>query len=359
MPPEPPPAQPQEARTQGRRRLDVELLRIISIAMVVAIHSMAPTIVLAQKTGQTGFAYWLALVANEVSRPGVPVFFAIMGWVLLRRPTAGDPVWLRDRFLRLAVPLLVWSIIEAADAVVMANLTGVALWPKGKPGVWLGDQLVRILAGPGTRTSLWFMYYALAMTVAIWLVAAARPAVAGFRTAYAAIGAGLVLAFGLAAAFKVSLSWETFGWTLGYAALGVVLIETPAKRRWAGALAFGVGAGLTVAGIAWRGYDTWPSLYFSPAVLLATVGVLVAVAGTAVPERWAALVTKLGALTFGVYFVHPLFLDVMRLASRNGGPLDAVPLAARLVLTWVVAIVGAFGAAALWHRSERLARILG
>ena len=88
-------------------RADVELMRVIAIGMVIAIHVAAPTIVSSEAAHQRGLAYWVALIASETSRAGVPIFFAIMGWALLRRTTPGDLACLGQRVARLGVPLLV------------------------------------------------------------------------------------------------------------------------------------------------------------------------------------------------------------------------------------------------------------
>ena len=339
-------------------RIDIELMRIVSILMVIAIHSTGPTIVVAQRSGELGPAYWLSLVANEASRPGVPVFFAITGWALLRRSTPGDVDWLGQRVARLAVPLLIWSTIQVVDSILVAGAIGNRLWEAGGELAWLGNVVAGFLDGSGTRTSLWFLYYALALTIAIWLIQAARSSSGRDRTIYTAIAAGLILAFGFAAAAGVTLRWQAFGWALGYAALGYAVLES-APRRLLGALAYIVGAGATVVGIAALGYDTWPSLYFSPMVLLATLGALWALTRIKLAKRWEPWVVRLGALTFGVYLVHPLVLDVLRLSSRPGGVLHQVPLSVRVLLTWAVAVVVSFALVALWHRSRTLARILG
>jgi surface polysaccharide O-acyltransferase-like enzyme len=341
-----------------RFRPDVELMRVVAILMVVAIHSTAPTIIAAERFRQEGVAYWLALAANEVSRAGVPIFFAITGWVLLRRSTPGDLPWLRQRIARILVPLLVWSTIEAVDAVVVARAVGQRPWPPGGQLAWVGDEIAKVLAGPGTRTSLWFLYFALALTVAIWLIQAARTIDPSSRPVYAGIAVVLIVAFGAAAAFRTTLSWQAFGWSIGYAALGYAIIESAGRPR-LGLVAFVVGGVATTAGIAWLGYDTWPSAYFSPLVVLTTLGGLWMMTHVTLTPRLATVVTRLGALTFGVYLFHPLVLDVMRLSSEPGGLVHEVPLAARVALTWAVAVVVSFAVVALWHRSRILVRILG
>lgn len=339
-------------------RADVELMRVIAIGMVIAIHVAAPTIVSSEAAHQRGLAYWLALIASETSRAGVPIFFAIIGWALLRRTTPGDLAWLGQRVARLGVPLLVWSALKILSIVVLANADGTQPWARGRELEWVGANVSRVLSGPGPGSTLWFVYYAIALTVAIWLVRSAASTKEPARPAYIAIAAALIAAFGVAAAFRVTLSWETFGWAIGYAAIGYAIIEGPSRPR-LGVVAFVAGAAATVTAIAALGYNTWPLLYVSPTVILTTLGALWLMNRATLPPRLEPLIVRLGALTFGVYLAHPLVLVGLRVAARPGGPLGSLPATVVVVLTWLTVVVVSFAIVALWHRSRLLVRILG
>jgi surface polysaccharide O-acyltransferase-like enzyme len=339
-------------------RADVELMRVIAIGMVVAIHVAAPTIISAERAHQQGAAYWVALIASETSRAGVPIFFAIMGWALLRRTTPGDLAWLGQRVARLGIPLVAWSTLKIASVVMLANADGIQPWAHGRELEWVGANVSRVLSGPGPGSTLWFVYYAIALTVAIWLIRSAAFTKEPQRPAYIAIALALIAVFGLAAAFRVTLSWQTFGWALGYVAIGYAIIEGPSRPR-LGVVVFVAGAAATVTAIAALGYNTWPLLYVSPTVILTTLGALWLMNRATLPARLEPLIVRLGALTFGVYLAHPLVLAGLRLTARPGGPLGGLPATVVFVLTWIVVVVVSFAIVALWHRSRLLVRILG
>jgi surface polysaccharide O-acyltransferase-like enzyme len=67
----------------------------------------------------------------------------------------------------------------------------------------------------------------------------------------------------------------------------------------------------------------------------------------------------LGTLTLGVYLVHPLMLDVVRVAALPGRPLGGLSPLGRLLLQWTFALSASTALVWLWHRSRRLTQLLG
>ena len=300
-------------------RLDVELLRVIAAVMVVTIHATGDSIRVFEP-GVRGVTYWLALLANEASRCSVPVFFAISGWLLLRRPVPDDAGWLRRRVVRLLVPLGAWSVIYIADEVAKGMITGHPAWGSSlsiEP--WLTARITQLLVGPGVKHHLWYLYFAIAITLVVWLVQATRLDRRD-STAYAVAALALIVPVGTALAFGERVSWLSVIWALGYTALGYVLMESVPRKRLAVGLYTGCTA-LLVALTAVIGYDTWPANNASLLVAGATVGLIWMVLGVSVPVRWSRTLRTLGSLTLGIYLVHPLVLDVVRMATLPDGPL--------------------------------------
>lgn len=341
------------ALSSASLRADVELIRVAAAAMVVTIHSTAGTIVAAQAAGSNGIAYQVALIANEASKPAVPIFFAISGWLLLRRQGL-DGEWLRRRVSRIALPLVFWSITYALDSVIVAAATGRRLWSSQEGfSHWVSGEVALALAGPGTRDHLWYLYFALALTVAIWLLRA--DVRSGPR--YAVAASALIVPAAIARAFGTTVSWNTFGWAIGYAALGYWVLERRPKPT-AGWSCYLAVTSVLVVITSGFGYDSWPSTYESPLIVVATIGLLLALPASSRIAS-APYVPAAGRLTLGVYLVHPLVLDGIRLASRPGGwlaPLSPTPL---LLVTWAGALVVSFGLSFAWHRSGTLTRLLG
>ena len=339
------------------RRLDLDALRIIAAVMVVTIHSTQGFIVLGETTHDLGPAYWIALVANGLSRCGVPIFFAVSGWLLLRREIPDQAGWLWTRVVRLGVPLLVWSAIYIVAEWLRGEIVGVPAWNLLGRRDWLLARITQVVADDGVRTHLWYLYFAIAVAIAIWLVQGARLEHRD-RRAYALAAVALILPMGLARMLDVSYGWMTLGWSLGYTALGYVLISSQPRRGLA-ALSFVVCGTLVVVLNGLLGNETWPGAYQSPLVLGSTIGVVWLVSGRRIPDRWRSTVMVLGALTLGVYLVHPLMLDIVRIAALPGRPLGGLSPLPRLLLQWTFALTASTALVWLWHRSRRLTQLLG
>jgi peptidoglycan/LPS O-acetylase OafA/YrhL len=198
----------------------------------------------------------------------------------------------------------------------------------------------------------------MALTLSIWLIRSAGVPIRGSRLLYAAAALALVLPMGIATALDRTVSWGLFGWAMGYAALGVLLLESPPHRR-LGAVLYGSAVAALVLLVSAIGEHTWPTAFTSPFRVVAALGMVWMLVGlTMTPGlRFAAI--RLGGLTFGVYLVHPLLLQLVRLVGRPGWPLELLPTWAHLGLMLLVAIVGSFALVALWHRSALLTRWLG
>ncbi len=339
------------------RRADLELLRVIAMVMVVTIHATSGSILIGERTG-AGVTYWIALAANEASRCAVPVFFAVSGWALLRRDGPWDDAWLWRRVTRLGVPLLVWSGVYLLEEAVRGIVVGATPWAAaGSPGAWLTARFVQFVDGHGDRAHLWYLYAAIAIAVVVWLIGAARGR-QGRAAPYLIACLALIVPVGLAEALGSTARWADVAWSLGYTALGFWLIEQR-PRRWVGAALYLVGVIVMIGLTALFGYDTWPTAYASPFVVTATVGLIWLVQGVTVPERWVAMVISLGSLSLGVYLVHPLMLDVVRTLMLTGWPLAVLSPLPRLALLWGFGVASSVAVTFLWHRSQRLTRLLG
>lgn len=350
---------PQESAPPRTRRLDIEATRIVAATLAVTIHATSVFITGPETAHNLGTTYWVALILNMASRCSSAVFFAIAGWVLLSRgPQNDEASWLGRRLVRLLVPLLLWNVIFAADALLTAHVQDARLWGKSRgPLDWLLNEATLTFAGRGTRDHLWFMYDLVAMTLVFWLLRVAPATIADRRLRLAAGGAAamLVLPYGLGGAFGTTVSWASFGWVMGYAVLGYILISAPPPRR-AVSAALWVGSTLALlAGERLVGYDRWVMASPGPLVMIQAIGVIGLVRTIQIRERWRPLVYSAAALTFGIFLSHPLVLDVFRLTiQRTDTPIPIV-----FAVTLVGGLVFSFGLVALWHRVRGLRPILG
>ncbi|MEA2518878.1 MAG: hypothetical protein QOF49_958 [Chloroflexota bacterium] len=349
----------------AERRVDVDAIRVVGVLAIVTIHVTGP-FVAAGTTGETGPSYWIAEVAGAAARVGVAAFFALAGWAfLVHRPAPDDSAFLARRLRRLVVPLIAWSVIYVVQILVVAALLGQSAWPASLDGPgWLIRELSWIAFGPGVKYHLWFLYFLIAAMVALWL-ARSMPgrggevdAPPGAWARYGGVAFAALLVFGLAGAFRTPLTWTGFAWVIGYAALGLFLLEGPHPSRRVG-LALYVAAALAIAVLGRVvGYNHWPYFNQGPLAVLATIGLFWALRGVTPSPALARRLRSAAGLSFGIYLAHPLILDYVRLAVVRD-PVGELPGPLRLGLAWVVTMAATTALVAVWHRSPRLVRLLG
>jgi surface polysaccharide O-acyltransferase-like enzyme len=310
----------QPSHTLARvRRTDVDAMRVVGSVMVVTIHATAPFVVAGSAIGAT---YWVALLGNEASRSAVPIFLAISGWTLLTRT-----IRLRERLVRLLVPLATWTAIYVGEATIRGT----------RSGSWIGDALF----GPGVREHLWFFYFLIPIVVVVWLV---RQPQASW--AYGAVAALVVVARSVAGVAQAAAFWIGYAWGIGYVGVGYPALEGRPQDPRLAWLLYAAATAALVVGVRIYGVDSWPVSYASPLVLLAAVAVIWGL-------RPVSRAMPLAPLTLGVYLVHPLVLDVITNLT------SALRPELRLALDWGVAIPASFALVWVWHRSSKLSALLG
>ncbi len=298
---------------------------------------------------------------GALGRWAVPVFLAVAGWALLaRRPADNEERWLGRRAVRLVLPLLAWSLIYVVWALALARLTGQHLW-SGKSSLldWLRGEAQLFYSGTGVRPQLWFMYALIVATLIVWLVQTAGRI--RNQAVYLGACAVLVLFWGVPQMLNFSAGWTSQTWVLGYFVLGWLVLQRvePGWRfsRWLGLGLFAV----TLAAVTWgdlaRVY--WIHSPYSPVELAAALGVLLLFRGISFSERWRARINALGALTFGVFLVQFVSMDLINLTWRTGAPLAFLTIGERTAVLLPAASLLSFALAWLWHRWGPLAVLLG
>ena len=312
------------------RRLDYDLLRVLSMAGVVYLHTAAGA--LRQPIGPL---WHFSNLVTSLATAAVPLFFMLSGALLLNQPqTASLRTLFRRRLPKVVVPLLAWS------AVVIV-LTGVTAGPQAAL-----DKLVPLLNTP-VMVPYWFLYalvpiYLISpflkkmtdgLTGAQWnyLVGLWFVATIGLDTLYDLAPAGAVKT---ALTVHWTLNLNFIGGYLGYFLLGARLArleKLPGRGAlWGSALA---SFAVIAAGTFWLTtatgvYDERIKSYLHVFAAVLSAALFLLARSYAEQRQSGKVITALSGLSFGVYLVHPLAIAFwQKVWTRCLTPaVDTIPL---------------------------------
>lgn len=306
-----------------------DVLRVLACLMVIVVHARGPYTYHADGSLDFWAAFYLVLV-----RAGVPLFVVLSGALLLPlRQTAGD--FLRRRFLRVAVPFVVWSALFAFLPLPV-DLTGFAPKYACTPafGDYTAEAIYGLLTIPFTFTGktcpYWFLFvimglYLLMPMISPWIRQVSLRQLGffvglwGLTLLYPLLGyAGFGELHGVCAWNRVGTGYYLTGY-IGYLLLAVLLVRVDARlsaRR-----AMGIGAGLFVVGFVptllcalWlapmRGDAAMLERvidFFSPAVVLMTAGCFMALRRVRLSGWAGALVRRMAKRSFVIFLAHWAF----------------------------------------------------
>ena len=304
------------------REYGLDILRVVSICGVLAIHIFGYMLGRAPR----GSRPWWAAVMLDVSWIWVvPVFVMISGALILgSRMAAEKPaMFYRRRAVRLVPALIAWNLIY---------LIGVRIWMRGEDLSL--QRTLQLLAEGSVFTQLYFL----------WLVAglyAVAPVLAGFlrqggqmRAAASAAAAlavsllffmlpGVLGLFGVASPIRLNFltHWIPY---VGYFLAGYALRNVRLKGARL-ALAASATAGVIAATVWHYGHkgeirllDAVVSVsYLGVGVAFAALGVFVVTLSLAAKlniVRAGRTLTELSNATFGVFLVHMVIFEAIRLS---------------------------------------------
>jgi surface polysaccharide O-acyltransferase-like enzyme len=329
-------------------------LRNLATIMVVLIHVSAP--VAQERTDYATWAWWSGNLLDSISRPAVPLFVMLSGFLLLGKDyPLGD--FLRRRFARVVVPALVWMPVYA-----FYNYQA-----HGVPATF-GDAVAEIVRGP-VHYHLWFIYLILGLYLLYPLL---RPWVkqAGERDflyifVLCILGTWVYKLMSTFLGFTIGIQWELFTNHLGYFLLGYYLgYKPPAGQTplmpglrpwpwterqlvWIAIGLIALGTALTAGGTYWlslRDGKFHPMFfdYLTANVSIATAGWFLLAQRTFNGRPLRPIERDFAAASFGIYFLHVLVMDWWAMGGYwygRGHPAKMVPvLTTIVVLTTFLAV---------------------
>lgn len=349
--------------TARPRNHGLDLLRILSISGVVAIHVFGLRVGAEPKGDRS---WWIATILDIGFIWVVPVFIMISGALLLgSQQLLSNPAgFYRKRALRIVPALIAWNVIY---------LVGVRIWMRGEE-LSLG-RILQLLYDSSVFTQLYFLW----IVVGLYAVA---PVIAAFirqggprRSAVLAgvLVSASVLAYmlpGVLAHFNVarpvSLNFLTM-WIpyVGYFIAGYALRNVrlkPLPLAIAAIMVAAMGA-FTIWHYGNRGVFRWTDMlinenYFGVVVAALSLGVFVVglslAEGLTLPG-WAAAAAKvLSDASFGVFLVHFVVLETIRLNFAAVSTEHSLPA---LVLAYLATLVVSFAVSMAALRVPGLRRI--
>lgn len=314
----------------AKRRLDYDILRICSMLAVVYLHTAAGALRVPSNVVVWQFANGLTALFTTA----VPLFFMLSGALLLSNPKTADiPTLFKARLPKVLVPLVAWSLAVVAISLVRSG-SDVAL-----------PKLTALLNTP-ILVPYWFLYALIPMYLISPFLKKMADGLTGQHWGYM-IGLWLVLTIGLrtlryfipiesvAALFQEhwTLNINFVSGYLGYFLLGAALErwKNPPSRKilWISGIALYL---IIAVGTA---FDTLPTEVYSEryksylnlfAALLAIV-VFLLVKAYCSEKNSGKAVTALSGLSFGIYLVHPLAIEVVQenWVKVFGNAVDTLP----------------------------------
>jgi len=317
------------------RKLDTA--RWLAALAVVLLHCAAAPV---SDAGGYGSSAWLAAnIYDSAVRWCVPVFVMISGALLLA-PERVEPLrrYYAKRAARICLPLVFWTAFYLAWSALQLRLDH----DSAEPRQWL------IKLADGTPYyHLWYLYMIVGLYLfapfvrEIYLRCGARRRLAWVAGIFCVAALDTLYRQAMNAGHGFFLTW--FLPYLGYFVAGRMIFEgalrVPLPRT---LLAASVGAtALGVYGLSTAGaLNLYFYEYFSLTVPVMSLAIFQLILNSRLPRM-----AVLAPLTFGVYLIHPVFIDIARRTGLFAGRVSDgwnVPLAAATVFalsaisTWLM-----------------------
>ncbi len=325
----------------------IDVLRVLSMVFVVFLHTAAGSL-----RGNLGSPVWhFSNIITAVMSTSVPIFFMISGAVLLSNAkTLSVSYTLKKRLTKVLIPFIVWSLVAVAYYAALSY--------KANGAVDIGAALKRLINMPGQPTTvhLWFMYALIPLYIlspilkrlvdsmdrklvfyvlALWIIfGSILPTIAAFMPeAYRPL-------FVLNGSYNLNFMTGYAGYFIaGYYLMeykGNVSKEFIAAIILADTVIISIGTWWKTSGAAvysemFKSYSKLFMLILSVAIFLLFKEML---KGRRLPGLASRLVQFMSGLSFGIYLLHNLLVDLI---SRIVGLWPAVSVS-MLLLCWLAVL---------------------
>lgn len=320
------------------RHVWIDGIRVFAAFCVVLLHAASPHVI------NFEIPDWaIANMYDGLVQSCVPLFLMISGYLLLDRDESLRDVLVK-RVVRIMIPLAFWTLVFMIWRFTYRE--------NFNPSFYAFYTLV---LSP-VYYHLWFLYALTGLYLLLPLLRLifrnARPEHLALYISLWFIANSLIPLFTKMTNITNKVDLGAASGLAGFLFLGAVLgrMELDARKIGLGMLAFALGAAVTVFGTAWLSeragsFDGTLLRNLSPSVILMSAGTFVLLKHLLLKGGTPGAVTRsLAAASFGIYLVHPLFLDLItpiieNMLARNAmaGLALAIPLTAvsAFILSWL------------------------
>jgi len=313
----------------------LDLARAGAVFTVVLLHVAALELI-SSPPGSVN--WWAANIYDSASRWSVPVLVMVSGALLLAPDKSQDIVaFYRRRAQRIGPPLVFWTVVYLALTAWQASVAGAP--------VPISALLLKAISGT-PYYHLWFLY----MLAGLYLVAPFVQRAISACTAREVLLL-VILTFVLAAIWQADTKLGSndpgvvTGWFLRFLPLfvfGYYLRITDRHPGWPAMLSVFLASVLATSIGFWFIFGQFESLfgfymfsYLSVSVIPMSISAIFILktidARIGAPRKW---IGKLAALSFGIYLIHPLVIELVAgindQVQRLGG-LVSIPVFSVLV----------------------------
>ena len=363
-----------------KRLVWVDLLRLVAIFMVIAIHCADPFNVSPEARSNPDYNFWGSFYGSML-RSCVPLFVMITGLLLL--PVKTDTsIFYSKRLLRVLVPFLVWSVIynlypwiTGLLGLPQSSISNVFAYAPADASQSFADAMRNIAMIPinfNTYTvPMWYLYMLIGLYLYMpffssWVEKSTRKEQRIFIMLWAI---SLFIPFAryyIGSDLHGVCAWNAFD-TLyyfagfnGYLLLGYYLskskVEYSLLKTFAPCLLlFAVGYLTTYFGF--RSITSNPTcseqdmemffLYCSPNVALMTVAVFMFIRSIKITnKKITALLSNLTKCGLGIYLLHYFMVGV----GYSFADALSIPVSIRIPITAVIVLLMTWGIVALTYR---------
>jgi surface polysaccharide O-acyltransferase-like enzyme len=339
------------------RAVHFDLVRFIATFIVVQLHVATPWL---WREADVNSGFWITcLFFDTFGRVGVPIFLMISGALLLAKEET-YPSFFKKRFTRVLLPLIFWTVVYEIKVVADHHfLKGGVEWST------IYSVLRNPISGP-VYDHLWFLYMVIGMYLVTPFLRRILP-VLRKQDLYYLLGLWifsnvlLPLIYNYSS-FKLGLNIPIVTSYLGFYVLGYYLMQyqfnlKQIKIAW---IAFIISYLFNVL-IVWldsNAHGKVEIFYLShhrPGIFIQAIAAFILLEHYAMlafhnfSEKKYKILAYLGSLTFGIYLLHPLvielfegiFMGVIGIypPAIHMLPFITIPIAAAIILLITMGIV--------------------